>query len=68
MADIDLKEVKFIKQLGGTEDLMFGFGSVMQFRNGKSVTITLINADTIPFDTVDSVKSIIEKILNKYPL
>lgn len=66
--EVDLSEVVFIKQLGGVEDLQFGFGSVMQIRNGQSVTISLINAETIPYDSTDTVKSIIDKIVAKYPL
>jgi hypothetical protein len=57
-----------MKQLGGVEDLLWGFGSLMQIRNGQAVTITLINADAIPYDNTDSVKAIIDKILVKYPL
>ena len=64
----DLSDVAFVKQLGGTEDLLFGFGTVMQIRNGQSVVISLVNATTIPYDTTDTVKSIIDKILVKYPL
>ncbi len=66
--ETDLSEITFIKQLGGVEDLIFGFGTVMQIRNGNSVTISLINAETIPYDTTDTVKTIIDKILVKYPL
>ena len=65
---IKLNDLKFVKQLGGVEDLLWGFGSVMQIRNSEAVTITLINAETVPFDNVDSVKSIIDKMLLKYPL
>ncbi len=65
---VDLSEVVFIKQLGGVEDLQFGFGTVTQIRNGQSVVISLINADTIPYDTTDTVKTILAKILAKYPL
>jgi len=65
---IDLTDVVFVKQLGGAEDLMFGFGTVMQIRNGHSVIISLINADAIPYDTSDTVKTILDKILLKYPL
>jgi len=65
---VKVKELKFMKQLGGVEDLLWGFGSIMQIRNGQAVTITLINADAIPYDNVDSIKTIIDKILVKYPL
>ncbi len=68
MADEILSEIKFVKQLGGSEDLLFGFGSIVQVRNGQPVTITKINAETIPYDSIESVKSIIDQILVKYPL
>ena len=63
-----LQEVTFIKQLGGVEDLVFGFGTVMQIRSGQSVIISLINAETIPYDSTNTVKSIIDQIIAKYPL
>ncbi len=65
---VDLTEVVFVKQLGGVEDLMFGFGTVMQIRNGSTVIVSLINAESIPYDTVDTVKSVLDKIIAKYPL
>ncbi len=65
---VDLTDVVFVKQLGGVEDLMFGFGTVMQIRNGNTVVISLINAEAIPYNTEDTVKSILDKIIAKYPL
>ncbi len=66
--DVSLNDLKFVKQLGGVEDLLWGFGSITQLRNGEAVTITAINSSIIPYDNTDSVKSIIDKILVKYPL
>jgi len=37
------------KALGGTEDLLFGQGTVAQTRNNTSVNITKINGSVIPF-------------------
>ena len=37
------------KALGGEEDLLFGQGTVTQTRGGGNVTISKINADTIPY-------------------
>ncbi len=68
MAEDILKDVTFIKQLGGAEDLIFGFGTIAQIRNGQTVTISKINADTIPYNDADSIGAIIAKILAKYPL
>lgn len=66
--EVKLADLRFIKQLGGVEDLMWGFGSVTQLRNGQAVTITSINADSIPYDQADSVKTIIDRIVAKYPI
>ena len=73
MADVDnqddiLKNVVFVKQLGGSEDLMFGFGTIVQIRNGRTVVISKINAASIPFSDTESIEAIINKILDKYPL
>jgi len=66
--NVTLKDLKFTRQLAGAEDIRFGFGSLSQIRNGQVVIISEINADTIPYDVTDSVKSILDKILVKYPL
>jgi len=66
--EIKLADLRFVKQLGGVEDLMWGFGSVSQLRNGQAVTITAINSAAIPYDQTDSVKTIIDKIIAKYPV
>jgi len=66
--EVKLADLRFVKQLGGVEDLMWGFGSVTQLRNGQAVTISLINADNIPYDQMDSVKTIIDRIIVKYPI
>jgi len=57
----------FTRQVAGAEDLIFGFGSTAQIREGESVTISLINADTIPFDTTRTVKQVLDEILAKLP-
>ena len=66
--NIDLSEIKFVKQLAGKEDMMFGFGVISQIRNGQHTELSLINAETIPYDGTDNVKTIIAKILAKYPI
>jgi len=57
----------FTRQVAGAEDLIFGFGSTAQIREGESVTISLINADTIPYETTRSVKQVIDEILLQLP-
>lgn len=66
--DVKLNDLKFIKQLGGAEDLMFGFGTVTQIRNSQGVIISKINAATIPYDSTNSIKDIVDAIIAKYPL
>ncbi len=53
----------FTRQLGGVEDLIFGFGTESQIRNGNNVVVTHINASHIPFDSTRSVKDVIDEIL-----
>ncbi len=53
----------FTRQIAGAEDLIFGFGSTAQIREGESVTITLINADTIPYDNTRTIKQVIDELI-----
>jgi len=46
----------FTRQLGGAEDSIFGFGTEIQVRNGKSVLVTHVNAAHIPYNSTMSVK------------
>ena len=67
MADTSTNEdgkVIFVKQVAGAEDLMFGFGSISQVREGENTTINLINAHTIPFDNTRSVGDVLEYLLS----
>jgi hypothetical protein len=58
----EARELIFVKQTAGAEDLMFGFGSVSQVREGENVTLNLINADTIPYTDTLSVKEALDEI------
>lgn len=49
-----MREININRQLLGIEDLLFGFGQVIQTRAGQSVIITKINAGTLPFDETQS--------------
>ena len=63
MADI-AEDIKiFVKQKAGAEDLLFGLGTTAQVREGENVTINLINADTIPYDSTRSVKDVLDELL-----
>ena len=55
----------FVKQLGGAEDLMFGIGTTSQVREGETVTVSLINAETIPYDSTRSVADVLAELLLK---
>ncbi|MCI4437399.1 MAG: hypothetical protein JHC33_11390 [Ignisphaera sp.] len=64
MADATTQEtLVFVKQLAGAEDLMFGTGTTSQVREGQTVTLSLINADTIPYDSTRSVKDVLDELL-----
>ena len=52
----------FTRQLMGAEDIMFGFGSTAQIREGENVTLTLINASNIPYDSTRSVKQALDEL------
>jgi len=63
MADINDDIKIFVKQKAGAEDLLFGLGTTAQVREGENVTINLINADTIPYDSTRSVKDVLDELL-----
>ncbi len=52
----------FTRQIAGAEDLLFGFGATAQIREGESISITLINASTIPYDSTRSVKQALDEL------
>ncbi len=57
------RKLVFVKQLGGVEDLNFGFGTRMQFRQGEGVTVSNINSAHIPYDETRSVKDVLDELL-----
>jgi len=59
-------KVIFVKQKAGVEDLMLGFGSVSQVREGDNVTINLINAHSIPYDNTRSVGDVLDFLLSHH--
>ena len=52
----------FTRQLAGAEDLVFGFGSTSQIREGEYVTLSLINADIIPYDSTRTIKQALDEL------
>lgn len=50
------------RNLAGFEDLIFGFGSVTQNRNGRQVSITKLNAQNIPFDELRTLKKVVDDL------
>jgi len=64
MADpIEEEQLVFNRQLGGAEDLIFGFGSESQIRDGDTTIVTYINSAHIPYDSTRSVKQVVDEIL-----
>ena len=61
---VTAEEIKlvFIRQKAGAEDLIFGFGSEQQIREGENVVVSMINASTIPYDSTRSVKDALDEI------
>ncbi len=55
----------FTRQLAGAEDLLFGFGAVSQVRQGDNVTLTKLNASTIPYDSTRTVADALDEIFTR---
>ena len=55
MADTTTTPLVFTRQKMGAEDIIFGFGTEVQVRNGKSVLVTHLNSSQIPFNSTMSV-------------
>ena len=53
----------FTRQVLGAEDIIFGFGSIAQIREGENVAISLVNSSVIPYDSTRSVKDVIDELL-----
>ena len=64
MADTteDTEKLVFSRQQAGAEDLIFGFGSTSQIREGENVSISFINAGTIPYDSTRSVSQALDEL------
>jgi len=58
-----ITKLVFTRQIMGAEDILFGFGSSAQIREGKNSTIAAINAATIPYDSTRSVKQVLDELL-----
>lgn len=49
-----MRSINLNRQLVGIEDLLIGFGTVMQTRGGQQALVTKINAGSLPFDETQS--------------
>ena len=49
-----MRTIDLNRQLLGIEDLLIGFGVITQTRGGQTVSITKINASSLPFDETQS--------------
>jgi len=66
--EYDTDEFIFVKDQIGAEDLLFGFDLVQQVRDGEFVSISAINAATIPYrkpdGTITTVKAVLDELIN----
>ena len=60
----EAEKLIFVKQLAGAEDLLLGIGSTAQIRNGENVSIEMINASNIPYDSTRSIKDVLDELLS----
>lgn len=51
-----------VKALAGEEDLLLGFGSANQTRNGQAVAVNKINAESIPYTSTESIKDRLDSL------
>ena len=58
----EISDLVFTRQIAGAEDLVFGFGAQAQIRGNDNVTISLINADTIPYDNTRTIKQALDEL------
>lgn len=54
--------VNINRQLAGLEDLLFGFGTVTQTRQGEIVVVTKINASNLPFDETQTLQDVYDTL------
>lgn len=61
-------EFIFVKDVIGVEDLLLGLGATQQVRDGEFVSVTRINAESIPYrkpdGTVTNVKAVLDELLS----
>jgi len=62
MATEEQETLVFTRQVLGAEDVIFGFGSIAQIREGENVTISLVNASHMPYDSTRSVKDALDEL------
>ena len=60
------QDVVFVVNLAGTEDLMLGYDNETQVRDGEIVTITPINAHTLPYRKIDGTVSTIGDVMDDF--
>ena len=58
-------EFIFVKDRIGAEDLLFGFDTTQQIRDGEFVTVSKINAESIPYRKADGTKIDIKAALDE---
>jgi len=58
-------EFIFVKDVIGAEDLLFGLGTEQQVRDGEFVSITRINAESIPYRKADGTLTNVKAALDE---
>ena len=60
------KDVVFIANLAGQEDLLLGYDTATQVRDGEIVSITPVNAHSIPYRKIDGVITTIGDVMDEF--
>lgn len=55
----------FVKNLVGVEDLLLGKGATQQLRDGEWVSVTMINAESIPYKKIDGTETNVKAALDE---
>ena len=62
--ELNIDELVFVKNLIGSEDILFGTGTEQQIRDGEIVLISKINAHSIPYRKPDGTLTSVGEMLD----
>ena len=63
--ELNIDDIVFVRNLIGTEDILFGTGTEQQIRDGEIVQITRINASSIPYRKMDGTLTTVAEALDE---